>query len=189
MGIKDELKAITNRYADDYKAICESSREERIKNLKVGDPMPAKGILYGDAARADFKKKADSYRVQATSIIGNELKRLNDKMTAAPSTEAVNTIQLLKMRSNVTQGDIDALMKRYGDNAQVYDTLIDIAGQHNIRDYKYESNPVRAKVEKLSNIKTSINNNLRIERAERGYASEGFVAFLNAAIDDALPDA
>lgn len=189
MGIKDELKAITNRYADEYEAICESSREEHIKNLKVGAPTPAKGILYGDAAKAKFKKKADSYRVQATSIIGNELKRLNDKMTAAPSTEAVNTIQLLKMRSNVTQGDIDALMKRYGDNAQVYDTLRDIAAQHNIRDYAFESNPLREQVEKLNVLKSNLNNNLRIERAERGYASKGFVNFLNAFIDDAFPDA
>lgn len=188
MSINTELKAITTRYTDKYKNICERSREERIKSLQPGAALPAHGKLYGDEAREQFRKEADACRVQAASIIENELKALNDKMTAAPSIEAVNTIQLLKMRSNVTAADINSLMQRYGDNSQVYDTLIDIAGQHNLNEYKFESNPLRVKANKLNDLRSSIEKNLRLERAERGYASEGFISFLNAAIDDALPE-
>lgn len=188
MSIKDELKAITNRYVDDFNVICERSREERLKTLQPGARVPAQGKLYGDDARNEFKRKADAHRVQAMSIIGNELRALNEKMTAAPSTDAVNTIQLLKMRSNITPEDINVLMMRYGDNSQVRDTLVDIAGQHDIKDYKFESNPIRVKAEKLKDLNNSINNSLRLESAERGHASAGFVSFLNAAIDDAFPD-
>lgn len=188
MGTKTQLKAITKDYADDFKRISERSREERLKTLEPGAKIPASGVLYGDRAKADFKVKADGYRTRANEIIDRELKVLNDKMTAAPSTEAVNTIQLLKMRKNLTEADINPLMERYGDNIQVYDTLRDIAAQHDINSYRLEQNPLRAKAEKLTDLRTSINNNLRVERAERGYASDGFISFLNATIDDALPE-
>ena len=188
MSINTQLKAITKGYADDFKAISERSREERLKDLAPGSSIPASGKLYGDKAKNDFKVKADTYRARANEVIDKEPKSRNDKMTAAPSTEAVNTIQLLKMRNNLTEADINPLMKRYGDNTQVYDTLRDIAAQHGIHGYHLEENPLRVKANKLSDLKNSINNNLRVERAERGYASDGFISFLNATIDDALPE-
>lgn len=187
MGIKTALKDITSSYAKDYKDICERSREERIKSLEPGATLPKTGVLYGEDARQSFKVKADTHRAKANELINTELAKLNESMTAAPTTEAVNTLQLLKMRSNVTAADINNLMGRYGDNTQVYDTLLDIAAQHGIREYAYTRNPIRERAEKLNDLKSSINNNLRLERAERGYATDGFISFLNAAIDDALP--
>lgn len=189
MSKNTELKAITKEYAKDFRIICEKSKEERIKSLQPGDPMPRAGVLYGDDARERFKARAAEHRTKALSIVDGELAKLNDKMTAAPSTDAVNTLTLLKMRSKITPEDLRPIMERYGDNNQVYDTLRDIAAQHNIRDYAFETNPLRAQAEKLNGLKSSLNNNLRIDRAEKGYANDGFMSFLDAVIDDALPDA
>lgn len=189
MSKNKELKAITREYAKDFKNMCERSKEERIKSLQPGDPLPKSGVLYGDDARERFNAKAAEHRAKALSIVDSELGKIQDKMTAAPSTEAVNTLMLLKMRNKVTPDDLGPIMERYGSNNQVYDTLRDIAAQHNIRDYAFDSNPLRVQAEKLDGLKSSLNNNLRIDRAEKGYASDSFMAFLDAVIDDALPDA
>ena len=188
MSKNKELKAITSAYAKDFKNICERSREERLKSLQPGDPMPREGVLYGDDARERFMTRAAAHRAKALSIVDGELAKLKDEMTKAPSTDAVNTLTLLKMRNKITPEDLRPIMERYGDNNQVYDTLRDIAAQHEIRDYAFESNPLRVKAEKLNGLKSSLNNNLRIDRAEKGYANDGFMSFLDAVIDDALPE-
>ena len=188
MSLKSELKAITKGYADDYKAICEASREECIKSLKPGSRMPATGVLHGEEARAKFRAKADSHRKEAVRIIDNELRILDNKMSAAPSTEAVNSLQVLKMRKKVTANEIESLMMRYGDNSLVHDALCDIAADHDIRTYAVADNPVRVKAEKLNDLKQNITTSLRLEQAERGHATDGFISFLDAAIDDAIPD-
>lgn len=188
MSKNKELKEITRAYAKDFKDICERSREERIKSLQPGDPVPKEGVLYGDDARERFKIKAAEHRAKAISIVDGELAKLQDEMTAAPSTEAVSTLTLLKMRSKLTAEDLRPIMERYGGNNQVYDTLRDIAAQHDIRDYAFETNPLRIHAEKLNNLKSSLNNDLRIEWAEKGRASDGFMGFLDAVIDDALPN-
>lgn len=188
MSIKDELKAITNEYAKNYKEICEASRDDYMKSLNPGSPTPARDVLYGDEARAKFGKKADSHRAKAIMIIGNELRSLNEKMSAAPSTEAVNALKVLKMRKTVKADEVESLMMRYGDNSLVHDTLCEIAAEHDIGKYAYADNPLRVKAEKLNDLRHSITNNLNLASAEKGHASDGFIAFLNATIDDALPD-
>lgn len=188
MSKNTELKAITKEYAKDFRNICERSKEERIKSLQPGDPLPKSGVLYGDDARERFMARAAEHREKALSIVDSELAKIQDELTKAPSTDAVNTLTLLKMRNKVTSEDLRPIMEKYGDNNQVYDTLRDIAAQHNIRDYAYESNPLREQAEKLNGLKSSLNNNLRIDRAEKGYATDGFMSLLDAIIDDALPN-
>lgn len=189
MSKNTELKAITKEYAKDFKNMCERSKEDHIKSLQPGDPMPREGVLYGDAAKERFNARAAEHRTKALSIVDSELAKIQEEMTKAPSTDAVNTLTLLKMRNKVTPEDLRPIMERYGSNNQVYDTLRDIAAQHNIRDYAFESNPLRVQAEKLNGLKSSLNNNLRIDRAQKGYASDSFMSFLDAVIDDALPDA
>ena len=188
MSINKELKAITGKYVEDYKTICNRSREERIKQLRPGEPIPKESTLYGDRAKADFKELADSHRAKANEILERELKAVNDKLTEAPSTEAVNSMQLLKMRDRVTLDEINGLMIRYGDNNQIYDTLKDVARQHGINEYAFDRNPLRVRAEMLSDLQHNINSSLTVNKAERGYATEAFISLINASIDDACPE-
>jgi len=188
-----ELKAITREYNRMFRTLSEDEYNEKLLALKPGENAPVKGKLSG-ARRERMEQKAAECRSKAADILNRELAAVNKKITAAPSTEAVNTISLLAMRDPKTIGPevINTLLDEYGDNVQSYETIKDIAKQKGIvTDLDGINHPLREQQANIEALNKSLYKNLSLTHTEQSMdrSSEGFEAFLEMTIDQTFaPD-
>ena len=183
-----ELKAIAKDYNDTFKFYSEADYNDKLLALKPGQPAPVKGKLSG-VRRERMEEKAAECRSKAADIINRELAAVNKKITAAPSTEAVNTISLLAMRDPKTIGPevINTLLDEYGDNVQSYETIKDIAKQKGIvKDLDGINHPLREQQANIEALSRSLYKAFDINYTEAGHDSEGFTGLLNLSIDSAF---
>lgn len=185
-----QLKKIVKNYYDDYDATCRISREERLKELRAGDPIPPEGRLYGKY-KEQFQNRAYDYRNQAMKIIDDELNTINNELAKAPSTEAVNSISLLALRNHSTKKDFDNLLNVYGDNYQAFTTLKDLAIQKDIiPDLAFTEHPTVIRKEMVEIARNSLFNSLwENKTSDPDHNTEGYKELLNITIDNAFePD-
>lgn len=183
-----ELKAIAKDYNDTFKFYSEADYNDKLLALKPGQPAPVKGKLSG-VRRERMEEKAAECRSKAADILNRELAAVNKKITAAPSTEAVNTISLLAMRDPKTIGPevINTLLDEYGDNVQSYETIKDIAKQKGIvTDLDGINHPLREQQANIEALNRSLCKAFDINYTEAGHDSEGFAGLLNLSIDSAF---
>lgn len=182
--INKDLKTITSQFKDAYRISCDSSRNAYMRTLAPGSPVPKEGIIYGDDYRREFESMCAGYQDRAQTILKDALEDLVKIETEAPSTEAVNSITLLKMRDDITEKEIDNLLTKYGDNPQAWRALVSIARDHKIRTFP--DHPVYTEIENIENLGANIEKTLTLRSAEQGHA-EGYISFLDAMIDGAFP--
>ena len=183
--INKDLKSLVSQFKDGFRIKCDSSRNAYMKTLSPGAPMPLEGRIYGDGNRQEFESECMGYRNKAREILGDYLGDLKKKATEAPSTDAVNTISLLNMRSNITEREIDDLLTRYGDNPQAWRAINSIAIDHDIRVFK--DHPVYEEISTVEDLGASLDKAISLQSAESGHASDGYIALVNAQIDGAFP--
>ena len=182
---RSELKDIIKQYKADYDYICEQSRQAYMSQAAAGSTIPAPGVIYGNNAKAEFSGKCSIYKQKADAILQRILLDLKREATEAPSTDAVNTITLFNMRKTITADDVQALLDRYGDNAQAYQAIAAIAQGH---DIPVQDHPVFVKIEDAEGLKSAIDKTLAYPSEYGEATSAGFVDFLGAHIDTALAD-
>lgn len=181
-----ELKAVAKDYYDTFKLYSEADYNDKLLALKPGQPAPEKGKLSG-VRRERMEEKAAECRSKAADILNRELAAVNKEITAAPSTEAVNTISLLALRDPNTIGPevIKTLLDEYGDNVQSYETIRDIAKQKRIvTDLDGIDHPLREQQANIEALNRSLYGAFDIHYTEAGHNSEGFVGLLNLTIDN-----
>lgn len=187
MNINNEkMKKVFSDYADIYGKLCESSRNDYIKKLAPGSSLPKAGILYGDDAAATFSAKCTELRQQGNAIIDDEMNAINDKLTAAPTAEAVNACTLLSLRKSKDAEEYRALLKKYGDNVQTGDTIRAIAKQNNV--LSLPDDPIKEKAEALESLRGTIYRDITPRNAAQGNTSPGHIAVFNMIIDEAIPE-
>lgn len=188
-----ELKAIVKDYYNTFRFYSENDYNDKLLTLKPGQPAPVKGKLSG-ARRERMEEKAAECRSKAADIINRELTAVNKKITAAPSTEAVNTISLLAMRDPKTIGPevINTLLDEYGDNVQSYEAIKDIAKQKGIvKDLDGVNHPLREQQANIEALNKSLYKNFSLTHTEQNEdrSGEGFEAFIEMTIDQTFaPD-
>ena len=180
-----DLKTIISQYLDDYKAICNSSRNDYIKTLVPGSPVPPEGAIYTDEKKAEFRSLVEGYRTKAFSIIDKAYKDLKDKSTVAPSSDAVNSIALLNMRKDISEKDIEDLLDKYGNNVQAYSTINSIARDHGIKTFK--DHRIKEDMDGVGEIESVMDKFINYERATSGRAGDGLRAIIEAKIDKVFP--
>lgn len=189
-GANKGLKVILNDYVSDYNRICEESRRAYVATLAPGAVVPPAGRIYTEDDKQRMEALADGYRNKAATIIDGIMQELKDELTAAPSSDAVNTITLLRMRDEIKPGEVRDLLDKYGDNPQAHKTIISIAmdkGCHldPFTDYTHPAERMGARVEDL---KASIENYIDPDKTSNTLANiEGSRAFMDMNIDSALP--
>ncbi len=179
------LKAIFNEFMDTYSKICRSSREGYLKTLAPGAEVPKEGMIYGTASRDQFDAEAKKLREKADAIMEEAAAALREKMTAAPSTEAVNTLSALNLRDDTTEDEIDFFLTKYSDNPQVWQTLVSIGRRYGYRDFR--NHEVFDQLRKVEDLQRSIDSTLTGANAMSGRVSNGFLSFLELQIDDCFP--
>lgn len=179
----EDLKKILAEFQTDYDHTAAMSRQAYIGTLAPGSQLPAEGKIYLDNYRQTFKKSCQKYQDKVHSILDNMVGKLKADVTAAPSTDAVNTITLLNMRDRVGADEIADLMNAYGSNAQAYKALYSVAVRNGIHDYA-EMTPTEATLKGIEDLGRSLDKTLTLDSAERGGA---FLSWMGMTIDEALP--
>lgn len=181
-----ELKAIVKDYYNTFKFYSENDYNDKLLALKPGEPAPIKGKLSG-ARRERMEEKAAECRSKAADIINRELTAVNKKITAAPSTEAVNTITLLNMRDEktITPELVNTLLDEYGDNVQSYEAIKDIAKRKGVTVPDGVNHPLREQQANIEALNRSLYKSLNLLETEKeGRGGEGFEAFIEVTIDN-----
>lgn len=179
-----DLKKIIRDYQEGYNNACAASRDAYMKTLAPGASVPQAGRIYRQTEKDEFKSKCNGYKALANAALDGLVSSLGSAVTAAPSTEAVNSITLLSMRANAEKKDFDRLLSAYGENVQAYKTIVSIAHD---RGFEYpRTHPEEATLDGIESLRTTLNSALTLENAEAGRAG-GFMSMVAAEIDEALP--
>lgn len=179
--INGELKKLVKEFNEGFKTGTERSREAYVRTLAPGATVPAGGKFYDQASRDEFSSKCQGLREKARDILDGQLTEIRKQATAAPSADAVNSIQMLSMRKNITAKEVDDLLQTYGDNPMAYRTITDIAHDHGL--YGWDKHPIEDQLEQVEYISRSFESAFTTPSAERGLAGDGFCSMLNAQID------
>lgn len=178
-----ELKKIIKDFYSDYNRTAESTKKEYLMTLPIGAKIPDESRIYDAEELERFKERASQKRAKALSIVDEHLTDVREKMTEAPSTDAVSTITLLNSRQNITENEINHLVEAYGDNYQSYKAIQDIGTKNNIR---IPEHILTKQEESLNNLRHSVDSALTYETASR--RSQGFYDFLAVEVDGTIVD-
>ena len=179
-----ELKELIDKYQRNYDDLRQTSENRYKASLQPGQTFHAKQGFYDDQTKAEFAKVSDEYWEKAHKLVDQATLDIMEANTAAPSTEATNTIMLLNTRQNVSESELDQLMSRYGrDCPQAYRALYEIGqrmGYHN-----FNQHPVAAAAENVDRLNSVIDRTFNVGSADRNMVvnAAAFVATLN----DAFP--
>ena len=184
--INKDLKSIMSQFRDSYKSMSDASRLEYIKTLAPGANVPEEGRIYGDDRRAEFESMCQGYRAKVSDFIQGAIKDLKNKVTESPSPDAVNTITLLNLRSDVTPEEIDDLIDRYGDNVQAYKAIVSIANEKKIKGLDV-IHPIEIEIRDAEDLESAIERSLNIASATSGHTSDAFLDMIDLQIDNAFP--
>lgn len=179
-----DLKKIIRDYQEGYNNACAASRDAYMKTLAPGAVVPQGGRLYQQTEKDAFRSKCSGYKALANAALDGLVSSLGSAVTAAPSTEAVNSITLLSMRANAEKKDFDRLLSAYGENVQAYKTIVSIAHD---RGFEYpRTHPEEETLDGIEHLRTTLNSVLTLENAETGHAG-AFMSMVASEIDEALP--
>lgn len=184
-NVNRQLKDIFSRYAADFDRAAERSRIEEIKNIQGGAVVPVSGKIYGHDARAAFGDVCAGYRDQIRGIMEGERKKIREKITDAPSADAVSAVSLLNMRKDIPENEFRNLLERYGNNYQVYQALASVARENGIH---IEDHPLRAQLDGIDRLENSLCREIDIASAEKGHTSGAFQSIVGMTIDSVFPD-
>ena len=185
--INKELKAIVAQYGDAYRMLCDGSRVAYMKTLAPGAPVPKEGVIYGEEERQQFKAMCDGYRANANAILADVIDNYRKIMTEAPTTEAVNTVSLLNLRSTVTADEINDLLDRYGENVQAFRAISSVATEKGLKEYEWFMHPVESDMQKAEDLSKALDRALSDTNANAGHASNGYLDIINMQIDNTFP--
>ena len=180
----DALKEIIDRHYENYTKAVEASRVEYVKSLPIETTItvrPLYGSFYRQEDHEAFKETCREAQEKAMSAFDGFRSTVKEKMTEAPTEDAVNTIKLLSLRTP-TKEDLENLLDKYGDNYQVYCTIADIAKKN---DVTIPKSPIARDVESLDYIENSTLEILGYHAAYEGL-SPGKVAVYKMGLDDYL---
>ena len=118
-NLNSSILDVVTDMENEYEATESVDFATRCANLKPGAPVPAKGGV----KLTDNLHHIENYGYAASSRIFDlcdaERTNIKSEMSAAPSEEALRTMQAIGMRSSVSKAELDALADKYGNCYQV----------------------------------------------------------------------
>ena len=174
---QNKILELQRAFIDAFNTAADISRNAAIKNLRPGEKAPAAGRVYGEDRRNAFAEKAAALRADGQKIIDDARADVLAEMSAAPTAEAVNSVNMLKLRDRVTGAEVSALINEYGQNYQTYQVIKDIAKKSEIR---LEEHPLDTALADLDRMARTVSQ-MDLAGAERGRAADSaFIAFQEA---------
>ena len=186
--INRQLRQLLTDFANEHESICKQSRAAYIEKLGPGDSIPAESRTpITETGRAQVERLSMTKRQQMQEILAPVKAALRASLSAAPSAEAVNACQMLKLRNrgDVTEKEIEALLSKYQDNPATYRTIRSIASSHGI--YYLRDDPTETQLANVERVEKDLDRAFNGYTAAREGVSRGFGAFVGLDIDAAFP--
>lgn len=184
--INRQLKNVLEDTLHNYQRACEQSRMAYMETLPPGSQVPVNGRIYTDDARDKFQSVCMANYQQACDIFDSIKKDLDQRMTEPPSEEALRICSLLKYRGNdLTGGEVEVLLDRFGDNPQVFKAITAIAHEHDI--HVDRACPIEAEIKDIQRLEQNVTSAISPQYAESGSLTEGYISMLNMDIDFLFP--
>ena len=162
--VREQIKKIYGEWLEQYTELSTKSRAEWMKGLKPGSTIPEDGRVYGEYWQNEFNEVTAKSLEAAMEVLDKEREVIRKVIAEAPSAEAMNVVELLKMRIPVEKiedvktreaiaDEIDIFMSEY-PNYSVYETLKALAAKAGILDFK--EHEVHKKIEILDQLEKHI---------------------------------
>lgn len=179
----NKIKSILQKCAEDFNASAASSQTKAASALRPGEtlrPLGRSEQFYTNEERDAFADRCSEYRSAALDIIEQEKKHIKSAITAAPSAEDLNALNMFKLSGGVkTAEDYQIFLEQYKDKPACYDTVVAIAAENNVH---LDRHPVTRKLEDLDNLGASIART--ITKAPRSGISDGSAAFVGMQVEE-----
>lgn len=179
-----QLKQLVDEFGSAFHTISEASRTALMTSLKGGDMIPVPDKLYGNEYRAQFTDRCREILDAAVAIIDEQTDAIKASMAEAPSADAVNTVQMLALRDDITADEINVVLEKYGENYQAAKAIISVAASKGLRGWSCSAD---SRLEDLENLRSVMRRTINATSAENGHASNGYLEMLKLQIDSALP--
>lgn len=179
-----QLKQLVDDFGSAFQTISEESRTALMRNSTAGERIPVPGRLYGNEYRAQFTDRCDEIRGAVAAVINEQIDNIKAAMAEAPSADAVNTVQMLALRDDITADEIDIVFGKYGDNYQAAKAIISVAASKGLHGW---SCTVEKQLADLEALLSTMRRTMTATSAENGHASSGYLEMLKIQIDSVLP--
>ena len=178
------LKNIIDQFGKDYETACAASLQAFVASSKGGDMLPMPGHIYGNDHKERFEAHCRDVENEAVSIVEEQEAVLSNKLTEAPTADAVNIVQMLALRDDLTEEEVNNLLAKYGDNVQTFKAIVSVAASKGL--HNRWTCPQEEKLEDLRALAAAFHRTFTLQSAEVGHASTGFLEMLKLQVDSAL---
>ncbi|MDR1185117.1 MAG: hypothetical protein LBK67_10045 [Coriobacteriales bacterium] len=133
MSKTDKLKNRIDYVIEEYKKQADSHSKalQAIRRDYANDAL-SNQLQGEDEKHASTLASLSASLKSATDEVENLVSEVNRKLSAPVSNEALNALQVLRMRKDISAHEIEAFKDRYGDNFNVLFALQEIAGESGI---------------------------------------------------------
>lgn len=128
-SIKTELRELLKN----CERISADSRAEYVRNMPQGSIVIPDLFIYTDGAKTEIEKATTKARESIKATLDNIYDKVSEEVTAPPSQDAINTIQLLKMRSDISESEFMLYADKYKDNPLANSLLQEIAKEKELK--------------------------------------------------------
>ena len=139
--LKRDLKKIMGELKTQYDSIAEQSWNDAVNKLQPGEPVPKRGKIYGPDNVQVFNNKKSELQQRATRLIDDFINSIKTQSAAAPSDEALRSIQMAALIDPDSIGReayadmLDGLTLKHGDLLS-YEAIRSVAKRAGIDDFK-----------------------------------------------------
>jgi hypothetical protein len=132
MSAKSEMYPLKRRIdtsLEDYDRLREAHETtmKHIRETYKGDHRFNQEQSENEKYAAALASVADAHNAVVPDVVNRLISKVNRKLSAPVSEDALNTLQLLRMRDNVSAAEIEAFVDRYSDNYGIMSALEEIA--------------------------------------------------------------
>lgn len=126
-SVSEKAVGVARELVESYRDILDDDYSSYMASLKPGETVMPKGRIMGDEGKRRLIEACGRARESMSAVFNEARTAAGDEMAEPPSAEAVSYIQTLRGRKRVSQTEIDAAIRKYGDNWSCYQAISDVA--------------------------------------------------------------
>lgn len=126
-SVSEKAVGVARELVESYRDILDDDYSSYMASLKPGETVMPKGRIMGDESKRKLIEACGRARESMSAVFDEARTEAGDEMAEPPSAEAVSYIQTLRGRKRVSQTEIDAAIRKYGDNWSCYQAISDVA--------------------------------------------------------------
>ena len=167
--------------------ISENSKAEYIKSMPPTQNVIPKQYIYTKEAGEQVKNLVHETKQAIKEKIKKMYNVVAGDITKAPTQEALNVVEALKMRNTISAEEMELYMDKYSDNYQIYGVLKDIAKSKNVI-VRTSEHPQMVIADNLKNFEKNIEWHLSVNNAVNGRIDNVMICAFEQELNNIVPE-